>query len=328
MDRARRILEGAPQELRNTPQLPDGRPTWVLLPEMAFTGYNFTDITDIYPLLEPTKSGPSTQWAESIATKYKWFVTVGYPEIATSRDGQPVYFNSSVTVSPNGSVVAHYRKSFLYYTDETWASEGEIGDSPDGTKAGFFAEHIEGLGNVSMGICMDINPYQFIAPFNDYEFANHVLNKKSDTVVVNMSWLTRLLPQELQHFPLRPDTEQFHYWIERFHPLIEATARNPGKSVVVACANRCGVEGGACYSGSSCVMLFQDGQVLVHDILGKLQEKCLVADITKVRERYCCITTVDRNDEPLIIPLATKVWARTGDECYWPWNINMMVVVD
>jgi len=153
---------------------------------------------------------------------------------------------------------------------------------------------------------MDINPYRFLAPFDDYEFANHALSEKSDIVVVNMAWLTRLLPQELQHFPQKPDTEQFHYWIERFHPLIEATAKNPGKSVVVACANRCGVEGGACYSGSSCVMLFQDGQVLVHDILGKLQEKCLVADITKVSERYC-YAVVGRNHESLILlPSETK----------------------
>lgn len=38
----------------------------------------------------------------------------------------------------------NYRKTFLYYTDETWALEG-----PDG----FYGGTIPGLGNVAMGIC-------------------------------------------------------------------------------------------------------------------------------------------------------------------------------
>lgn len=42
-----------------------------------------------------------------------------------------------------GKTLANYRKSFLYYTDETWASEGP----------GFFSGEIDGLGNVAMGIC-------------------------------------------------------------------------------------------------------------------------------------------------------------------------------
>ena len=34
-----------------------------------------------------------------------------------------VAFNSLVTVSPAGEILAHYRKTHLYYTDETWAKE-------------------------------------------------------------------------------------------------------------------------------------------------------------------------------------------------------------
>jgi len=37
----------------------------------------------------------------------------------------------------------NYRKSFLYYTDETWALEGP----------GFYGGVIKDLGNVAMGIC-------------------------------------------------------------------------------------------------------------------------------------------------------------------------------
>ena len=47
-------------------------------------------------------------------------------------------------VSPQGNVVTNYRKTFLFTTDETWATEGQ----------GFFAGDVPGIGNMAMGICM------------------------------------------------------------------------------------------------------------------------------------------------------------------------------
>jgi protein N-terminal amidase len=79
--------------------------------------------------------------------KYECVVTVGYPEkvdVAPKWPASPEYYNSAITVNADGETIANYRKSFLYYTDETWALEG-----PDG----FFDGEIEGLGNVAMGIC-------------------------------------------------------------------------------------------------------------------------------------------------------------------------------
>ena len=55
----------------------------------------------------------------------------------------PEYYNSSITVNPDGETLTNYRKSFLYYTDETWALEGP----------GFFGGKIDGLGKCAMGIC-------------------------------------------------------------------------------------------------------------------------------------------------------------------------------
>jgi protein N-terminal amidase len=72
---------------------------------------------------------------------------VGYPEKVDSSprgSSKLEYYNSAVTVNQEGETIANYRKSFLYYTDETWAHEG-----PDG----FFDGEIDGLGNVAMGIC-------------------------------------------------------------------------------------------------------------------------------------------------------------------------------
>lgn len=56
----------------------------------------------------------------------------------------PEYYNSAITCNNEGETIANYRKSFLYYTDETWALEGP---------AGFYAGEFSGFGKVAMGIC-------------------------------------------------------------------------------------------------------------------------------------------------------------------------------
>ncbi|QDS70162.1 hypothetical protein FKW77_006076 [Venturia effusa] len=271
MEKANKILEET-NDLRPTV---DGRPLWLILPEMAFSGYNFQTLEEVTPFLEPTCAGPSTQWAVNIARHYSIYVTVGYPEIAGPASAadpasKRVNYNSTVTVSPEGAVIGAYRKHFLYYTDETWAAEG------DGEK-GFFAGSLGPLGDVSMGICMDINPHKFLARWSLYEFANHVLQNGTPLVVLSMAWLTRLTPQELAELPLRPDEETFAYWIERFQPLIE----EKGGPYAVVCANRCGIEGNACYAGTSSVFIVDKGAVNIYDVMGKLEEKCMIVDLTR-----------------------------------------------
>lgn len=137
----------------------------LVLPELAFTGYNFKSLNAIAPFLEPTTSGISAVWARDTAQKHNCTVVVGYPEtvdVSAKWPTSPEYYNAAMAVSPSGATLANYRKSFLYYTDETWALEG-----PDG----FFHGEFEGLGNVAMGICMDLNPYKFEAAWTDWELA-------------------------------------------------------------------------------------------------------------------------------------------------------------
>jgi protein N-terminal amidase len=74
-------------------------------------------------------------------------VVVGYPEkvdITAKWPTSPEYYNSAIVVDQNGETAANYRKSHLFPMDETWALEG-----PDG----FFDGTIQGLGNVTLGIC-------------------------------------------------------------------------------------------------------------------------------------------------------------------------------
>jgi protein N-terminal amidase len=140
-----------------------------------------------------------------------------------------------------------------------------------------------------MGICMDINPYKFLARWEEYEFATHVLTSRTPLVVLSMAWLTRLTPQELAELPLRPDEETFAYWIQRFQPLVEKGVGGQGMEgeggydgpIAVVCANRCGIEGVACYAGTSSVFVVDKGTVNIYDVMGKLEEKCMVVDLTR-----------------------------------------------
>ncbi|KAF7514305.1 hypothetical protein GJ744_000075 [Endocarpon pusillum] len=261
----------------------------LVLPELAFAGYNHKSSIDIEPFLEPTGAGPSTLWAKRTARNLHCTVAVGYPEKDLSGIERRAY-NSLVFADRTGETVAHTRKSFLYYTDETWALEGQ----------GFFAGDMR-LGSpltakkVAAGICMDINPYKFEAPWTAYEFANHTIASKAELVVLPMAWLTRLSTIELQGQDKQPDLDTVGYWLERMRPLLGPNG--PDREVIVVCANRCGEEGESPligpvrYAGSSTVMGMSrgdgrvDGEVRIWDMLGRAEEGVLIVD-TKDNARY------------------------------------------
>lgn len=98
----------------------------VVLPEMAFSGYVFSDPSSIAPYLEPPRIGPSSLFCRSTAQRLGCYVACGYPE-RPQEEGERGW-NSALIVSPSGEVVHQYRKTFLYETDNNWAREGA---SPD-----------------------------------------------------------------------------------------------------------------------------------------------------------------------------------------------------
>lgn len=287
----------------------------LVLPEMSFSGYNFPSLAAITPYLEPTTDGITTQWAIKTARERQCHVVVGYPEKTSSSNpttpngNSTPNYNSIVTISPEGHILANYRKSFLYYTDETWATEG-FPSTP--SRKPFYTSHLPGLGPVGQGICMDINPYRFETPWTDYEFATRMLAAECRMVIVSMAWLTRLTPEDTEATaPHTPDMETVAYWLERFWPFVDS---QPTEPIVVVLANRCGSEGGGkgfvkmehgesiemgdrvAYAGSSCVMRFQGGSVKLWErmdggkkgevgMLGKGEETVLVVD-TGVQASY------------------------------------------
>jgi protein N-terminal amidase len=279
-------IQRADTILRNT-QIPSDL-TWLVLPELAFSGYNFHSLEEIKPFLEPTTSGVSTQWAIQVAQHYSCHVTIGYPEIASPTPTHPSHqYNSTVTVSPTGQILANYRKSFLYYTDETWSSEGpgdntHILSNAASLDQPFYSGSLGDLGQVTLGICMDINPYRFTAPWESYEFARTALTHKSNLLCISMAWLCHLTAEELLDEPDQPDIATVAYWVERFQPIVDSKADKP---VYVVLANRCGVEKGVCYAGSTTVIKIQGGVVSLFETCGKSEEKCLVVDLSE-RPRF------------------------------------------
>lgn len=123
---------------------------------------------------------------------------------------------------------------------------------------------------------MDLNPYKFVAPWTDYEFASKALSSQSPIICVSMAWLCHLSPTELATDPSQPDVATVAYWVERFQPLVEDKS---GRPVCVILANRCGMEKGVCYAGSSTVLRIENGVVSLYNTAGKSEETCLIVDL-------------------------------------------------
>ncbi|KAK0099969.1 Carbon-nitrogen hydrolase [Cadophora gregata f. sp. sojae] len=129
-----------------------------------------------------------------------------------------------------------------------------------------------------MGICMDLNPYKFEAPWSAWEFAYHVLHKEANLVIISMAWLTREDARSFSRTPKEPDMETLSYWLARMEPLIRAEGDD---EIIVVFANRCGTEDDAVYAGTSAVLGIQSGEVKVYGILGRGERELLVVDTNR-----------------------------------------------
>eukprot|EP01137_Pigoraptor_chileana_P034361 Opistho-2@26793 len=225
---------------------------FLLLPEMSFTGYVFQDREHIRPLLEDAETGPSVTWAKRTAQRLNCHVQVGYPRVQKDGERERCY-NSVTLVDPRGVIVITYDKAFLYEVDERWADEG----------SGFVTTTLPRIGTVGLGICMDLNPYQFKAAFEDYEFAN--FHRKSGTrlILFSAAWLDDATDSEdVRVIP--------NYWAARMRPLI-------GKDVLFVGCNRTGVEGETTFGGCSCVISMREPALLCQ--MNKRQENVILAQV-------------------------------------------------
>lgn len=152
-------------------------------------------------------------------------------------------FNSTLTIGPDGRVLAHYRKTHLYYSDAVWASPSIRGFSM--TPITF---PMQQPINTSFAICMDLNPKAFTADWQDFEVARHMLSKQSALLIVSTAWLTNRDAVEInkvspccpEDTASVPEMDSLSHWIERLTPLIQHETKT-----IVVIANRVGNEEGA-----------------------------------------------------------------------------------
>lgn len=248
----------------------------LVLPELAVTGYNFKSPAEIKPFLE-TQSGRSYNLARELASKYKCTTIIGYPE-----DSLGITYNSALVVNQEGELVHNYRKTHLYKTDEQWGcSENpeksfDLFDLPVGT--GPERQFIR----TNVGICMDLNPYKFEAPFVDFEFSMSAYANGSKLLVIPTAWLdsnspdinedatpeerveiaaTILKQLETSTYPSasEPLMSLTDYWVLRLFPFLghpNNGLAKPSHKVTAVICNRTGIEGQTFYGGSSCIMQF------------------------------------------------------------------------
>lgn len=314
------------------------------------TGYNFSSLEAIRPYLEIQGKGPSALWAQKTARRLKCKVCVGYPEIyrnpeASSADGigengsgdsldtsLAKLYNSLLVVDEAGQIIHNYRKRFLYYTDESWASEGEAEWSFKSLEfpTGMSDAITEVTGETTkkstpipttFGICMDINPYKFEAPFDAYEFAHRVLDSQSHLVIVSAAWLTNDANSIVSKSADSPDMDTFNYWLRRFWPLIEKKINYGDKQldgfdssaetrVILVFANRTGMEEGepeslipvAVYAGTSTIVAITHKKDSP-----QLDVKIHCWGIKGAKEQGICFADVDSEPE------MTFVLKRVGD---------------
>lgn len=274
----------------------------LILPELALTGYNFPNRAAIEPFLEQRETGPTSKWATEISKRNKCFTLVGFPEWDAQENK---IFNSAVLTGPDGSMIHHYRKTFLYESDENW------GCSENPSKKQF--EPFELIINkdyylkrdenskrsdyklivCNIGICMDLNPYKFEAPFNKFEFSLSCFQNRAELILCPMAWLSPKSPSlakenessggkesesvieqspEVKYDLLTsttssaslseaqlPEMSTVDYWVLRFLPFLKHTMVDLPryyKNVTLICCNRSGKEDDVLYGGSSLIFQF------------------------------------------------------------------------
>jgi len=135
----------------------------IVLPETAITGYLSQDLKTNWHLpgrpiearykgkhprgFAETVPGPSTDHFTALAKRLGIYLTVPLLEVE-EKDGEETYFNTVCLASPEGELVAHYRKLTPWPVPEkSWATPGDRGIAAAETP----------YGKVGLAICFDIH---------------------------------------------------------------------------------------------------------------------------------------------------------------------------
>ena len=281
-------------------------------PEMCFTGYTFDSREEIEPLVEWDEDeedddtiGRTREFLYSVAKRFQCLASAGY--VRGIRDANKIY-NAVQIVDETGRVVLRANKHHLYCIDETWADEDiesgftskELVLKAKGINSSTSSNHRHKNSNsakveeyrirTTIGICMDINPYKFEAPWGAFEFAKAIEKAGSALVLFASAWTNAHPDDDEVTKAIVPDrTETWNYWFNRLLPLFveqeeeeeeeEEEIARPQKRAFVF-ANRVGVEREIRFVGSSVVFQIErGGKLIVKGGLDNKKEGVLVAQV-------------------------------------------------
>lgn len=236
----------------------------IVFPEMTLSGYIFDSAEDILPYTSYNDSGETYDFCTSLAKRLESYIFLGYPE--KTKDGK--LYNSCMIVNKKGEVLPSYHKHFLYEDDKRWCLEGD--------EFGYLEITTHNGKNIKLGIgiCMDINPYDFKAPWDKMEFANHCLDKDVDLIVFLTNW-TDFEPNDNS---MKAINKSISYWCERLSPFLSKKNKLKDKNVYFLAADRIGKEKTTSFLGCSCILqLTPELQLLKY--LDKTQQDTIFASL-------------------------------------------------
>ncbi len=210
----------------------------IVLPELASSGYVFDDEAEAQRAAEDPDDGPTVRALREVCATHGCHIVAGISEL--DRDCR---HNSAVLIGASGRM-ATYRKLHLYYDEQSWFQPGDelpIVDLP--------------FGRVGMIICFDL---WFPEPARALALAG------AEIIAVPTNWVASF---------------KRTVWDDRGYCqgdyVAMATAAQNG--VVMACADRIGVEREVNFIGAS-IIVGADGWP-VSGPASKDQEELLIADV-------------------------------------------------
>ncbi len=92
----------------------------IVLPELAFSGYNFENIEQVRKTAENIPNSKSCELLEQLSREYSVFIVAGINEKA-----QETFYNSAVVFGPEGYITT-YRKIQLYAREKDFFKPGDL----------------------------------------------------------------------------------------------------------------------------------------------------------------------------------------------------------
>ncbi len=111
----------------------------MVLPELAFSGYYFTNRDELESLAENPKSSQTIDALVGLCKERDFYIVTGFAEKSEER-----VFNSALLLGPKG-IVTTYRKTHLFNTEKKVFDKGDTG---------FVVSTVRGV-SIGMMICFD-----------------------------------------------------------------------------------------------------------------------------------------------------------------------------